>query len=83
MAAAYYLYKYNILDSFTSKDIVDLLIKSHIKRPGNISQSITQNIKKGLISQIQSDESALKAYQVLTDAEDWLKLLQRDNKTQL
>lgn len=71
MAAAYFLYKYRAMDCFTSKDIEELLAESHIKRPGNISQAIAQNIKKCFIAQIKSSEPGLKAYQVLTTADEW------------
>lgn len=71
MAAAYFLYKYRGAEYFTSKDIEETLTESHIKRPGNISQSITQNIKKGLVSLTKNGEGGLKTYQVLTTADDW------------
>lgn len=78
MAAAYFLYKSRGMDLFTSKDIEDLLIESHVKRPGNISQSITQNIKKGYICYVREGESALKSYQVLGSADEWYEKAQKD-----
>lgn len=71
MAAAYFLYKCRGVECFTLKDLDELLTESHVKRPGNISQAITQNIKKGLISLVKGDGSGLKTYQVLTSADDW------------
>lgn len=71
MAAAYFLYKYGGVECFTLKDLDELLTESHVKRPGNISQAITQNIKKGLISLVKGDRTGLKTYQVLTSADDW------------
>ncbi len=81
MAAAYFLYKYHEKDCFTSKDIEELLTESHIKRPGNISQAIAQNIKKGLIAQNKKGDSQLKIYQVLTTAEDWYNNVKIDKST--
>ena len=56
---------------FTSKDVENKLIEARKAKPGNISQMLTQNIKKGYLRECADKKDNLKAYSILDEGIKW------------
>jgi len=71
MGVAYYIEYIDKLGSFTSKDIENALDESRQNKPGNISQMLTQNVKKGYLRAFKEKKDGLKTYCVLELGKNW------------
>ena len=71
MGVAYYLQYNENLDSFTSKDIEKALDNERQNKPGNISQMLIQNIRKGYLRELKEKKAGRKAYCVLEKGKNW------------
>lgn len=71
MGVAYYVEHFEDMDSFTSKDIEAALDNARQTKPGNISQMLVQNIKKGYLRELKEKKDGLKAYCVLEKGKNW------------
>lgn len=71
MGVAYYVEHFDGMDSFTSKDIEAALDNARQTKPGNISQMLIQNIKKGHLRELKEKKDGLKAYCVLEKGKNW------------
>ena len=73
LGAAYCLRHAHNKATFTSDDIRKIIRRAKVSTPKNVSQAITQNIKKGLIEELEPTEKGLKTYQTLPEVEAWLE----------
>lgn len=71
MGVAYYIEHINQVSPFTSRDIETALDDSRQNKPGNISQMIVQNIKKGYLRELKEKKDGLKAFCVLEKGKNW------------
>lgn len=71
MGVAYYIEHINQVNPFTSRDIETALDDSRQNKPGNISQMIVQNIKKGYLRELKEKKDGLKAFCVLEKGKNW------------
>ena len=71
MGVAYYIEYINKAGAFTSKDVENALDESRKDKPGNTSQMLTQNIKKGYLRACKEKKDGLKSYCVLDRGKDW------------
>jgi len=71
MGVAYYIDQIEQNSVFTSKDIEAALDEARQNKPGNISQMIVQNIKKGYLREMKEKKDGLKAYCVLEKGKNW------------
>lgn len=71
MGVAYYVECIEGMDSFTSKDIEAALDNARQNKPVNISQMLTQNIKKGHLRELKEKKDGLKAYCILEKGKNW------------
>lgn len=71
MGVGYYIECIEKNGIFTSKDVENKLIEARKSRPGNISQMLTQNIKKGYLCECADKKENLKAYSILEDGIEW------------
>ena len=71
MGVAYYVEHFEEMNSFTSKDIEAALDNARQTKPGNISQMLVQNIKKGYLRELKEKKDGLKAYCVLEKGKNW------------
>lgn len=71
MGVAYFLYREKNIDPFTAKDVEKALSDARHPLPGNISQCLIQNIKKGFLRESPEKKGSLKAYGVLESGIKW------------
>lgn len=71
MGVGYYIECIEKNGVFTSKDIENKLIEARKAKPGNISQMLIQNIKKGYLRECEDKKDNLKAYSILDDGIKW------------
>lgn len=71
MGVAYYIEYIEHAGVFNSKDIETALDEARQEKPGNISQMIVQNIKKGYLREMKEKKDGLKAYCVLEKGKNW------------
>ncbi len=71
MGVAYYLEYIEGVGVFTSRDVETALDDARQEKPGNISQMIVQNIKKGYLRELKEKKDGLKAYCVLEKGKNW------------
>lgn len=71
MGVAYYIECIEHAGVFNSKDIEMALDEARQEKPGNISQMIVQNIKKGYLREMKEKKDGLKAYCVLEKGKNW------------
>ena len=71
MGVGYYIECIEKNGVFTSKDVENKLIEARKGKPGNISQMLTQNIKKGFLRECADKKDNLKAYSILDEGIKW------------
>ena len=71
MGVGYYIECIEKNGIFTSKDVENKLIEARKAKPKNISQMLTQNIKKGYLRECADKKDNLKAYSVLDEGIKW------------
>lgn len=71
MGVGYYIECIEKNGVFTSKDVENKLIEARKAKPGNISQMLTQNIKKGYLRECADKKDNLKAYSILDEGIKW------------
>ena len=71
MGVGYYIECIEKAGFFTSKDVENKLTEARKGKPGNISQMLTQNIKKGYLRECLAKKDNLKAYSILGDGINW------------
>lgn len=69
LMAGYFLEKFEGMDSFTTAEIADTIRKSKNNPPGNPSDTIAKNIKKGLMMSA-GDKDGKRAFVLTTDGEE-------------
>lgn len=69
LVAAYYLEKFRNQDNFTATEIKDTIRGAKIPPPGNPSESVNKNIKKGFIMP-SGDKDGKMAFVLTSDGED-------------
>lgn len=74
MGVGYYIECIENKGVFTSKDIENKLTEARKGKPGNISQMLTQNIKKGFLSECAEKKDNLKAYSILDEGIKWCEI---------
>lgn len=75
MGACCFLYFCDGVEYFNTCDVKNLLQKSHMKLPSNISQCMIQNIKKALVIECEAEgekKNIQKVYTVSDVSEEWL-----------
>ena len=71
MGVGYYIECIEKAGIFTSKDVENKLNEARKGKPCNISQMLTQNIKKGYLRECSEKKDNLKAYSILGDGINW------------
>lgn len=71
MGVSYYIEYINKSGDFTSKDIENALDEARKSKPRNIPQMVTQNIKKGYLSECKKKKDGLKTYCILDNGKVW------------
>jgi hypothetical protein len=71
MGIGYYIECVERKDVFNSKDIESKLTEARKEKPRNISQALTQNVKKGYLREYSKKKDKLKAYSILDEGIKW------------
>lgn len=71
--AAYYLEKFEGIDSFTTKDIEMSFRKAKEPVPDNINYKIIKNIEKGFIMEAEKKKNNLKTWNLTNSGEKYVE----------